>query len=455
MIPGSTTTTDLTDNDVSKPRLLVVDDVPEMVSMLEIFCSRLGYDHVSADNGEDALKQLASSPIDLVITDLYMPGISGADLLVKIRSDYPTIPVIVITGQPRVTAAVECMKSGASDFVTKPFDLNELSESIKTVLVETKRLQREAMLGRTKLAMTGLVIGNYRISELLGEGAMGSVFLAHRIDDSSADPLPYALKVVKPRGNLSNRERQSYSERFLLEARAAASIDHRNVVDIIEYDTTPDTHIQYLVMSMLDGKPLRAYLKSASLSVIDKTRILRQVAAAMTAIHEAGVIHRDIKPDNVIIGDDNHVTLVDFSVAKLPNSEIVTSSHIVGSPAYLSPDVFNGDDLDHRADIFSFGVLAYELYLGRRPFPDCDSLARYEHVLNNDRPLRPRVLLPSFPLELEVILGKALKKDREERYQSSGEIVRDFASFLAHLRSPSQTSVLRMAEHHLQVDDWA
>jgi serine/threonine-protein kinase len=162
-------------------------------------------------------------------------------------------------------------------------------------------------------------------------------------------------------------------------------------------------------------------------------------AEALAALHEAGIVHRDVKPDNMMVDADMNLKLADFGVARLPGSTMTITQNIMGSPAYLSPEAFLTSRLDHRADIFSLGVVAYELFTGQRPF-DGDSLARYAQTTTNDLPPRPSSLVPEFPTRLEEIVSRLLKKSPDERYQQAAEVASDLRAFIDSPDTPASAA---------------
>jgi serine/threonine-protein kinase len=157
---------------------------------------------------------------------------------------------------------------------------------------------------------------------------------------------------------------------------------------------------------------------------------MRQVAAALTAIHAAGICHRDIKPANILVGRGDVVKVTDFGVARLPGSCLTVTRQIIGSPSYLSPEACAARPVDHRADLFSLGVVGYELLTGQHPFRG-ETVAELLDAIPNVRPLAPRKLRPEIPSACQRLLGRLLRKDPEERYQTAREVVAAIDALLA------------------------
>lgn len=434
-------------------KILIVDDQEGIRLLVERILTIDGHHCIQAESGEDALKILDKTKVDLVISDLKMAGISGKELLDEIHLRTPMLPVIILTGYAVVDSAVECIKSGAVDYLSKPFKPAQLRSIVKAAIADSRRRQTAGNWLAALEMEEDRMIGSYRLKEQLGEGAMGVVYLACRTDDPEEKPL--ALKLLKIVSDEAGND--DTTRRFLRAARATAQIQHENIVHIYDSGIYGKFNTPYLVMEYFTGKPLQ-YWRDNELSIpfSQRVNILRQVALALDALHHQDIVHRDVKPGNILVDEDFHVKLSDFSIARTPGAQITMTSVIMGSPAYLSPEAFITPSLDNRADIFSLGIVAYELLVGQRPFPG-DSLANFARTIPNERPPRPRELAADFPVALEEVLAGMLKKSRELRYQHASEIAEDLAKFLrGELIEPAWKSVLRTITHGLHVDpDWS
>lgn len=414
-------------SNIAGARVLVVDDdaiIPAIVSKI------LEQHHVeatTASNAKDASALLESEQFDLVITDIRMPGDSGVDLLARIRKTSSRLPVVIMTGMVSVEAAVECMKIGANDYVSKPFTAEKLIKVVEQVLEETRR-EAIAELNETKIlnGYVGSNIGGYEIAGVIGEGNRGIVLLAERWVDQQKEQ--YALKLMKVR-HLADDKMNETLVRFEREARVAARINHPNVVKIMQYSLTRKDKTPYIVMEYVKGKTLTQYIGDPSLNVIQKITILRQIVDALQAVHEQGLAHRDIKPGNIMIDEQRTAKLADFGTVRLPDSELTMAYDIIGTPAYLAPEAFHTSDVDHRADLFSLGVVAYELLFGTRPFAGTN-IATVSQSITRELPVEPRKLDHTCPMRLQQILAKMLTKEIDRRYQSSVEILADIDELL-------------------------
>ncbi len=403
--------------------VLIVDDDTGIRKLLRKLLERQKFVVAEACDGMDALERVKEQEFNAVITDVMMPRLSGIQLLAKLRKAYPLVPVIIITGKPAIEAAVECMKNGAYDYISKPFDFGQIKKVIQNALSEHQRLKDSRESSDSSTTIFNLTnrrfFGEYKILQVLGEGNIGIVFLAEK--KGGGRHKRCALKVLKPT-LITQIQSDKSLERFLKEAEAIAAVKHKNVVEMFDYGLTDQENVPYMVMEYVRGRSLDYYIVNhAKLDMRQKLDIVAGIADALEAIHSKGICHRDIKPHNIILSHDMQVKVTDFGIAKVPGSDLTMTYELIGSPAYLSPEGFTSSRVDHRADIFSLGVLAYELMLGRKPFI-ADSISRYAHLIQYELPEEPRKLDPDFPKAIQAVLAKLLKKSPDDRYQHAGEI---------------------------------
>jgi serine/threonine protein kinase len=261
----------------------------------------------------------------------------------------------------------------------------------------------------------GTIVGEYRVEGKLGEGGMAVVYSAvHPLIGKKA-----AIKVMSP---VLSADAGAVA-RFALEARSVNRIGHPNIVDVFSFGRLPDGR-SYFVMEWLQGETLyeRLWKQHGPLPLNDVINILDQICDALEATHEKGIIHRDLKPANVFLcpvrGRQDLVKLLDFGVAKLAHSEMQTrwtsAGSVVGTPDYISPEQARGRDVDGSTDLYSLGVMAYEMVLGRQPFiSDNPADAIQMHLCAS--PPRPSILWKQIPPRLETLLLKLLAKDASER----------------------------------------
>lgn len=258
-------------------------------------------------------------------------------------------------------------------------------------------------------------ISHYEITDILGEGGMGVVY---RAIDTEKDTT-VALKVLSRR-SLADDE---VKRRFMREANTGANLDHPNIVKIYDFGEEDGEH--YLSMEYVEGETLRHLIKDSPFSPEKAVDICIAVSAALAAAHNAGIIHRDIKSENIMLTTTGEVKVMDFGLAKMQNASLLTQEGgILGTVAYMSPQQAAGEAVDHRSDIFSLGVVLYELLTGRLPFGAEYEMAVIYSILNED-PISVKDLNPELPDVLDRVVVKALQKELNARYQSGDEFAAD------------------------------
>lgn len=264
----------------------------------------------------------------------------------------------------------------------------------------------------------------YKIKRPLGRGAYGVVFLAY----DNALGRDVALKVLDIPEGSDNEERQHLIDMFHREARAAAGLSHPNIVIIYDISRTEDKY--FISMEFLEGAPLADTMKGP-MPVSQILVISMQVLNALEYAHEHGVIHHDVKPGNIFVLPNGSIKLVDFGFARIESSSTLNSiGTVMGSPGYIPPEAFDGKEADARTDIFSFGVVLYEMLTGQRPFgPEKDSGSYKDsmfQVLSTDQD-PPSSIDPNIPRVFDDIVQKCLQKDPDQRYQRVSELFRELA----------------------------
>ncbi len=273
-------------------------------------------------------------------------------------------------------------------------------------------------------------LSHYRIVSKIGAGGMGEVYLA---EDTKLHR-KVALKIL-PEDVASNRDRM---ERFVQEAKAASALNHPNIITIHEINEMDSGH--FIVTEFIDGETLRERMGLALMKLGEVLEVAIQTVSALSAAHEAGIVHRDIKPDNIMLRRDGIVKVLDFGLAKLaertpthsvdpeaPTSAPIKTAagRVLGTPIYMSPEQARGLQVDARTDIFSLGVLIYEMVAGRLPFAGSSEIDILAAVLSDKEPPPLSRYTHEAPAELERIVDKALAKKREERYQSAQDLLID------------------------------
>ena len=268
-------------------------------------------------------------------------------------------------------------------------------------------------------------IGRYQIISELGRGAMGVVYKAE--DPSLTRKV--AIKTI----NLAMQgdKGAEYEARFFREAKAAGAFNHPNV--IIIYDVGRERDLAYIAMELLEGTELRDIMANERVPLASVLEIGAQVADGLAAAHERGVVHRDIKPANIMILRGEQVKIMDFGIARLLTSDEMTQTgSLLGSPKYMSPEQIVGRDIDERSDLFSLGVVLYEMAAGVAPFsaPDVTQLM---HQIGTTVPRPPSLFNPAVPPMLDLIISKAMAKKVAERYQNATELAADLRACMSKL----------------------
>ena len=273
---------------------------------------------------------------------------------------------------------------------------------------------------------TTVKAGRYEILGELGRGAMGVVYRA-------TDPVigrTVAVKTIRLSEEGTGLSRPELLSRFQTEARAAGLLTHPNIV--VVYDAGEENGLYYITMELIEGKSLQALLDSGhSFPVPRVLRIMEQTCSALQFAHERSIIHRDIKPANLMLTADDTVKVTDFGTAKiLQFGTVQQTTHVMGTPSYMSPEQVKGRPVDGRSDIFSLGVLLYEILTGEKPFPG-QSITTVIYKIVNEEPIPPRTLNPSIHQGLSDIVMRALAKEPEVRYQSCRELLEDLRNYRA------------------------
>jgi len=267
--------------------------------------------------------------------------------------------------------------------------------------------------------MIGETILHYKILEKLGEGGMGVVYLAEDLNLERKVAIKFLPGHIA--GNLEERER------FKIEAKAAASLNHPNIATVYAIEETDNE--MFIVMEYIKGKELKDIITSSyspldkggtqgGLTVDETIKIATQIAEGLDAAHKEDITHRDIKSSNIMITDDGKVKIMDFGLAKVRGgSQLTQMGSTVGTIAYMSPEQSRGDEVDSRADIWSFGVVLYEMLTGKMPFKgDYDQAIIYSILNDEPEPVN------EIDEGLKHIISKSLAKNPDERYQTAGEI---------------------------------
>ena len=264
--------------------------------------------------------------------------------------------------------------------------------------------------------------GRYEITELIGVGGMAEVYKGVDVIDNKT----VAIKILKK----EYAENEEFLRRFRNESKAIAVLSHPNIVKI--YDVGFSEKIQYIVMEYIDGITLKEYIEEEKvLTWKDTVHFVIQILRALQHAHDKGIVHRDIKPQNIMMFTDGTIKVMDFGIAKFAREEGKTATdQAIGSVHYISPEQASGNVTDAKSDIYSVGAMMYEMLTGRKPF-DSDNPVAIAVMHMHDIPERPRAINPDIPDGLEEIVLKAMEKAPEDRYQTTGDMIADIEKFKA------------------------
>jgi serine/threonine-protein kinase len=267
-------------------------------------------------------------------------------------------------------------------------------------------------------------LGRYQVKEILGKGAMGTVF-------KGVDPAinrPVALKTIRLDFVTDQKEMEELRDRLAREARAAGKLSHPNIVTI--YDIGAEANLHYIAMEFLEGQTLENLIKrKVQFSYKIIANIITQICMGLQYAHDQGIVHRDIKPANIMVLPDYAVKVMDFGIARVDSSSMTRTGIAMGTPNYIAPELLQGKSVDRRCDIFSLGVMIYELLTGSRPFKG-ENLTSLIYSIINDNPPQPSSVNENVPPIFDHIAMKALHKNPLERFQKASDLMGALSDFV-------------------------
>ncbi len=366
-------------------------------------------------SAEEALESGGLEHADVLLVDHQLPGMTGVELCQHLQNELPDLPVVVMTAFSSMASAIAALRAGASDYVLKPATTEAVEYRLSRAVTDQRKrieVRRQRSHRRIKLASGDTVPGTpYRIQRWLGEGGMGTVFEAIHVDIERR----VALKIL----HAAHSQDEAASHTFRNEARASARIGAPNIVEILDFQELEDGRLMF-AMEFLDGHDLAREIGQPELTLARMLGIARQICKGLTAAHEAGIVHRDMKPDNIMLvakdGREDFVKLVDFGIAGfLTDSD--DRIGLAGTPQYMAPELIRGEGFDGRLDLYGVGCILYEFVTGHPPFDGKNTLAVLEAQVER-LPVPPSELVgeAQVPPAFETLILRCLAKDPDDRF---------------------------------------
>lgn len=421
---------------MSKRSILIIDDDKQVLSILKVAFKNLDCEILTAQNGKEALPIIIDAMPSIIISDWHMPELDGLGLFLQVKKSPYTkhIPFIFLTATDDSEVRAALLENGVEDYWSKPFNTRELKVRAQRLLerldtiAESHRERASRPPVTTPTGGSDLINNRYKITDTIGFGGMGIVYCAHDLKTDKQ----VALKVLRAEyvsDELAIR-------RFAREAAAATKVKHPHIVDTLEYGLLA-TGQAYLSMELLSGHSLDQELRDKiNIPFVRAATIVKQVCLAISELHKQSIVHRDLKPSNIYLLNTQdgrvHVKILDFGIALLNQNPKLTrltdSNSMMGTPLYLSPEQASGYDIDGRSDIYSLGVVFYEMLAGIPPF---DGTA-YE-LINQHLTTTPVHLSHLCSVENEVcsLVMKMLEKRPEDRPQDALEIALQLEKYTA------------------------
>ena len=393
-------------------QLVVIDDDDAIRGWLAAVLRAARHQVRAFSSAEAALPHLTQVPPDLLLSDIRLPGQSGLELLATLRASHGTmlLPVILITSVAERQVFRRGMELGADDFITKPLTVEEVTRAVDARLARAHAatsLERvNAISGNSNAAP--VTIGPFRIEKRLARSVGAEVYLGH-----SAAGIRAAIKVLSDTAATLD---DPVRERFMREIETAATVVHPNLAAVL--DRGMSERGPYVVFEYFPMGDLASSL-SRGISPNLACRIVVQVAAGLEALHQAGIVHRDVKPANIMIRSASSFAVTDFGAAKRMriDTSLTMDGRIIGTPSYVSPEQITRKPVGPQTDIYSLGVVLYELLAGSKPFAGDDfHQVLYSHVAVAPPPLPARLA------KFQPVLDRMLAKDPAARYSSCAEL---------------------------------
>lgn len=408
-------------------RILTVEDDLAFLETLKSFLEAEGFEVITAHDGRKGFQLALQEKLDLVILDVSLPSLNGFEVCRRLRDKGVMTPVIMLSGEKKEELDKAMgLDIGADDYLLKPFGTKELLARINAVLRRSEHKVEETGKYYTRTETLEIPVvslprgstfaGRYEIVEELGRGGMGKVYRAN--DKKIGEEV--ALKLLSP----SIASDKNMIERFRNELKFARKIAQRNVCRM--FDLNEEEGMPFITMEYVPGDDLKSLLKKTGTLTIEKAvSIAKQVCQGLAEAHRLGVVHRDLKPQNIMIDSEGNARIMDFGISRSVKMKGITEAGTVfGTPEYMSPEQVEAIEVDQRSDIYSLGVILFEMVTGQVPFTG-ESAITVALKHKTDIPPEPAKLNPQIPDGLNRVILKCMKKERKTRYQDIGELLVD------------------------------
>ena len=411
--------------------ILVVDDDPIIARTIRAVLARHADTILTAENGQRGIEIIHREPVDCVLLDYDMPGLSGLDVLRVIRTSWSPLelPVVLVTGRTEPADMVNALAQGANDYVTKPFHAEVLTARVMAQLRLTDaaqpntRLKRDAAMTMDELRPGSVIAQRYLLREVIGVGGFGLVFRAEQLSTRQV----VAIKCLSEQRIFFTQSKLDI-EQFDVELNILAQLSHPHVVNLVDSGRLSQGE-RYIVLEYLDGVPLDVLIRAIGPMPRGLVfMLMRQVLDGLVAAHDRGIIHSDVKPANVMVtasGALPHAKILDFGISRsrTKSSDETASDRppaLVGTVPYIAPEVFDTGEYEHRSDLFCWGLMFVECLLGEQPIQEKSMIALGARYLS-----QPGSVLPSpfGSAELNQFFDKLLASEPEDRFRDGTEVL--------------------------------
>ncbi len=404
-------------------RILVVDDEPAVRDVLGKLLRETGYEAETAADGVEALRMIRARAPDLVVTDIRMPEASGIEVCLEVKRLDPTLPVLLLSGEGDEAIISAGFQAGADDYLVKPWRGGELLAKVRRHLSDSARARARTDPMGLPWSFGG---GRFRRGTRIGVGGMGAVYSA--LDTETGAEV--AVKVLRP----EMADSEPFVKRFLSEARTLGSVSHPGIPRVrdVGREVGREGLAYYCVMDLVAGENLGDRLRRDPLPPADVVSVGAGLCGVLEAIHGAGIVHRDVKPENVILRPDGSPVLVDFGLARREaDPRLTASGDVMGTIGYMAPEVLLArTPPDARTDLYGLGASLYAAATGRSPARDTETFLSALLKAAAAPVLDARVGNPAIPAPLSDLISRLAHPEREKRPTTAAEARAEFEALV-------------------------